>query len=195
MITYALASPVIFRSIQGEGAMLGRPMTFIRLAGCSVGCSGCDTDYRAASRMAADGIVDAARSITPEGGWAWITGGEPADRDLGPLIEALKAAGLRVALATSGHMPAPWRVDWLSVSPHVPAWWTLKTGDELKIIPQLAGHGLADFAPYLSGSSFRHRFVSPCAGRPETVAECVAWVETNPSWRMTCQAHKQWGLA
>lgn len=190
-----MASPGIFRSIQGEGAMLGKPMTFIRLAGCSVGCSGCDTDYRAAARESTSEIVDAVKAITPEGGWAWITGGEPADRDLGPLIDALNAAGLRVALATSGHLPVPWGVDWLSVSPHVPAWWTLKTGDELKLIPQLAGFGLADFAPYLSGSAFRNLFVSPCDGRPETVAECVAWVEANPRWRMTTQAHKRWGLA
>lgn len=106
MKTYPLASQGVFRTIQGEGAMLGVPMTFIRLAGCSVGCQHCDTDYRVHRRVTLDELVREVCGEAALGGWAWITGGEPTDHDLGPLVQGLKRAGLRVALATSGHREA-----------------------------------------------------------------------------------------
>lgn len=43
---YAIAPNGVFPTVQGEGAMLGVPTLFVRLAGCSVGCAGCDIDYR-----------------------------------------------------------------------------------------------------------------------------------------------------
>ena len=45
---YPLASNPIFWTIQGEAHLRGFQMCFVRLAGCSVGCEHCDTDYQRA---------------------------------------------------------------------------------------------------------------------------------------------------
>lgn len=196
---YPLASQGVFRTIQGEGALLGVPMTFVRLAGCSVGCSRCDTNYRVHRRVTLEELVREVCSVTAIDGWAWITGGEPTDHDLLPLVQGLNRAGLRVALATSGHReigePIPW-IDWLSVSPHDPAKWVVRRGQELKLVPGLNGFGIRDFAAELKQpSNWAHRFVQPCDGLPDTVRECVEWIESHPEWKITVQAHKLWRLA
>lgn len=198
-MTFPLAAQGVFRTIQGEGALLGVPMTFIRLAGCSVGCAHCDTDYRVRRRFRLDELLREVCSQTAIGGWAWITGGEPTDHDLLPLAQGLASAGLKVALATSGHREvgacAPW-IDWISVSPHDPEKWAVRRGHELKLVPGLNGFAIRDFAAKLKQpSNWAHRFVQPCDGKPETVAECVGWVEAHPEWRMTVQAHKTWRIA
>jgi 7-carboxy-7-deazaguanine synthase len=69
---YPLSNPGVFRTIQGEGALLGTPMTFVRLAGCSIGCPGCDTNYRKAETKTA---ADIAAQVSP--GWVWIYYGKP----------------------------------------------------------------------------------------------------------------------
>lgn len=169
-------------------------MTFVRMAGCSVGCDRCDTDYRVHRRVGVDDLVREVCGLTAIDGWVWLTGGEPTDHDLGPLAAKLRSAGLEVALATSGHREVRVEVDWLSVSPHDPGKWVQRTGDELKVVPRLNGeHLIRDFA--CIANEFDHRFVLPCDGRPETVRECVDWVEAHPDWRMTVQAHKHWSLS
>src|SRR5947207_15974129 len=83
----------IFFTIQGEGHLRGFQQTFIRLAGCSVGCPECDTDYSRRESLTAEGIAERAAAITPKmiDPWAWITGGEPTDQALQPLLSALQA--------------------------------------------------------------------------------------------------------
>ena len=185
--------------------MLGLPMVFVRLAGCSVGCPECDTDYSVAERLTAGQIVEKVASVShPNTRWVWVTGGEPADHDLAQLFSELRRLpGCLVALATAGHRQvhaysAPLLADWLSVSPHDPAKWVVKAGDELKLVPGLNGTRLADFEPHITADVdrlFRNRYVQPCEGKPETVAECVNWVRDHPSWRLTVQAHKMLGIA
>ncbi len=106
---------------------------------------------------------------------------------------------MRVALATAGHkaVPLAWAAegaDYLSVSPHDPSKWQQMEGDEIKLVPGLNGFRLEDFAPYLDRARFAAMYAQPCAGKPETVAECVRWVEEHPGWRLGVQAHKAWGL-
>ena len=82
---YPLSSNPIFWTIQGEGHMRGSQMCFIRLAGCSVGCPGCDTDYRKKEMATPEEIAQRADDVTPPEArerWAWITGGEPTDHNL-----------------------------------------------------------------------------------------------------------------
>jgi len=45
MSKFNLVHDGIFQTIQGEGDLVGIPMVFVRLAGCSVGCDNCDTNY------------------------------------------------------------------------------------------------------------------------------------------------------
>ena len=74
MVKYPMAPNPIFSSLQGEAHLRGFRMTFIRLAGCSVGCANCDTDYSKASAMAASEIAELADGATPRkqrDRWAW----------------------------------------------------------------------------------------------------------------------------
>lgn len=203
-MNYALAPNGVFRTIQGEGHLIGMPMVFVRLAGCSIGCSLCDTDYSFGQRVSDEDIANRCIQLVPNlpHKWVWITGGEPMDRDLLPLIKALRDRKLFVALATSGNKQVPTSpgyesfVDFLSVSPHEPSLWVQRTGDELKLIPGLKGHHLLAFESELNqlGVAFGYKYVIPCDGKPDTVLECQQWVETHPTWLMGVQAHKCWNL-
>jgi organic radical activating enzyme len=94
----------IFQSIQGEGPAMGRPATFVRLAGCNLSCEGCDTPLAAGRELSfaelADGIP---------GGRVVITGGEPALQraDLARLVDQLSQRRLELHLETNGTIPLP----------------------------------------------------------------------------------------
>lgn len=200
---YPLARDGVYATVQGEGALLGEPMVFIRLAGCSVGCPLCDTDYRVAERATAAEIADRVRALSGDRGRVWITGGEPTDHDLWPLLTTLDGGpygiGWWVGLATSGHRPVEdrWnkRIDWLSISPHDHARWRQRRGDELKVVPGLGAARLDDFAADPDVLRFAHKFAQPLDGRPESVAECAAFVRAHPDWRLGVQAHRfGWGM-
>lgn len=198
MKPYPIATDGIFWTVQGEGALLGTPMAFIRLAGCSVGCSGCDTNYRVSERLSAAEIVERLQRL-PWAKWVWLTGGEPTDHDLSPLVAALHVDCYKVALATAGvksvRVGSCWGgVDFLSVSPHaLDDSWVQRRGDQVNVVPGLNGLSLASLAS-VDCSGFSHQFVTPCDGKPETLTECLDWVRENPSWRLNIQAHKIWRL-
>ncbi len=197
-MNYPLSPNGVFWTINGEGMFTGRQMCFIRLAGCSVGCQLCDTDYSVAERADANEIRRRALQVIPANckePWVWLTGGEPLDHDLGELIRYLHRANLRVALATSGHYECRHRVEWLSVSPHDPAGWTLMRGDELKLVPSLNGYSLADFEPALKLAEFSYSWVQPCAGVDTSLAECLEFCKRHPDFRLGVQAHKIIGVA
>jgi organic radical activating enzyme len=120
--------PVVehFHSIQGEGTRVGEVATFIRLAGCNLRCSWCDTPYswnaegmRAAGKLAIDDVADLARERA-----VVITGGEPMlhARHLPRLVAALRGRGVEhVTVETNATVvPTPEllaAVDLWSLSP------------------------------------------------------------------------------
>jgi organic radical activating enzyme len=109
----------IFYSVQGEGTWTGTPAVFVRLAGCNLSCSFCDTDY--ALKFFAS-VGDVVRRVREEGGTCplvILTGGEPlAQREALALVEALRADGRRVHIESNGTLPTELPDDvWLTVSP------------------------------------------------------------------------------
>ena len=93
----------IFTSIQGESTAAGRPCTFVRLTGCNLRCSYCDTTYafHEGHSMTVEAIADdVARRQT---GFVTITGGEPLiQHGCGELIRRLLNDGFEVQVETSG---------------------------------------------------------------------------------------------
>jgi 7-carboxy-7-deazaguanine synthase len=82
----------IFRSLQGEGHFVGYPMTFVRLAGCGVtNChirKECDeAPWKAEHTLDAAGVVAECQRLRGSG-IVCISGGEPTDHDLLPLVSA-----------------------------------------------------------------------------------------------------------
>lgn len=187
-------------------------MAFVRLAGCSVGCAMCDTDYRVDRRLSIESIVDELRAVIPPAftwSWVWITGGEPTDHDLEPLVSLLRTLGFRVALATSGvhrlDRSLIQMLHWLSVSPHAPTFEQTE-GHELKIVPGLGALSWTQFQTAFRTWNFPWKFLQPIDWRtpngPEhdgaesqkSLIACRDFVLRHPGWQLTLQAHKLWGL-
>jgi 7-carboxy-7-deazaguanine synthase len=92
-----------FLSIQGESTRAGRPCFFIRLAGCHIRCSWCDTPYafHDGGVVTAEGCLERARAAGVP--LVELTGGEPLLQKAAPvLLERLADAGFEVLLETSG---------------------------------------------------------------------------------------------
>jgi 7-carboxy-7-deazaguanine synthase len=96
----------IFYSLQGETRTMGLPTVFIRLTGCPLRCSYCDTAY-AFEGGAQWNLHDILRTVaTYQPRYVTVTGGEPlAQPNVFPLLEQLCQAGYEVSLETGGAMP------------------------------------------------------------------------------------------
>lgn len=203
---YPLSPNPIFWTIQGEGHLRGFQMAFVRLAGCSVGCVQCDTDYRVDSRATEEEIVARVTEVQPAGDrdhWVWITGGEPTDHNLRPLLRALKQRGFSTAVATSGVRRLIEPVDWLSVSPHSadPAKFQQRYGNEIKIVDGLNGLSLDEWATAFPDDTtdFLYRYVQPMSdGKvelPESLERCKSFLSGRPRWALSRQDHHHWSVA
>ena len=93
----------IFHSIQGESTFAGQPCVFVRLTGCPLRCTWCDTDYAfyGGERLTFDTILEQVKSYGCR--LVEVTGGEPLSQsETVGLISHLCDQGLEVLLETSG---------------------------------------------------------------------------------------------
>ena len=99
----------IYKSLQGESTYAGMPCIFVRLTGCNLRCSWCDSEYTftGGKRMSAEEIIQEVARLSPDGGLVEITGGEPMlqERELVPFMQQLLDAGNTVLIETSGERP------------------------------------------------------------------------------------------
>jgi 7-carboxy-7-deazaguanine synthase (Cx14CxxC type) len=207
----------IFYTLQGEGAQSGRAAVFLRFAGCNLWtgreqdreaaiCRFCDTDF-----VGTDGpgggkftephaLADAVARAWPSGeagtagGKPYVvcTGGEPLLQLDAPLIDALHARGLEIAIETNGTLAVPPGIDWICVSPKGRAPLVQRSGDELKFVfPQ----DDADPAS-LEALDFKHFFLQPMDGPRLTanLTQVVAYCLAHPRWRLSLQTHKLAGI-
>jgi len=100
----------IFASIQGEGRSIGRSTVFVRLSGCNLRCSWCDTSY-ALDNGKNMSVGDIVKKVTEFNlGSVCITGGEPMVQlaPLRDLIKELKRIGFQITLETNGTLYDEW---------------------------------------------------------------------------------------
>lgn len=120
----ALRLTEIFYSLQGEASRAGLPTVFVRLTGCPLRCTWCDTTYSFTG-----GEPATIESVLAEVGkyparQVCVTGGEPlSQKDCLPLLTALCDAGYDVSLETSGAL------DVAGVDPRVARIMDLKAPD------------------------------------------------------------------
>jgi len=228
-----------FTSLQGEGLYTGTMMHFVRFSGCSVGKSDkppqhlaisehdplniyretcttydgrkflCDTDFRTKEALSVDEII----AGIPDGvDRVCLTGGEPLDRDLTPLLNDLAmhpSRNLYVHIETSGtksilkafpeysemdqrHHDGGWL--WITVSPKfgcLPS--MIECADEIKILVD------KDFdIKKLPTSLMKHPLVWLQPVNEEfdvhdpNVQKCLGLIREYPSFRLSMQMHKIW---
>lgn len=196
----------IFRSLQGEAARAGLPCTFVRLAGCNLRCTWCDTQYawEGGREMTVDDVL---ASVAELGGRrVEVTGGEPLIQPAADeLLSRLCDAGCETLLETNGSMdigsldPRVVRiVDFkcpASGQAHANLWANvqhLTARDEVKLV--LADRADYDFA---CAAVDEHQLLarcpvifSPASGRldPAALAEWI--LADGPDVRLGLQLHK-----
>ena len=95
----------IFHSIQGESSHAGKPCVFVRLTGCSLRCTYCDTQYAyfGGESMTLNEVVRRVGEYRTR--LVEVTGGEPLEQlSAIPLLERLVDEGFTVMLETGGHV-------------------------------------------------------------------------------------------
>jgi 7-carboxy-7-deazaguanine synthase len=135
-----LVSEIFGPTLQGEGPSVGRRCGFVRLGGCNLDCSWCDTPYtwdwrrfrpeRELRRMEVAGVVAAVAAMDVD--MLVVTGGEPLLqwRALLPLLAEARARGWRVEVETNGTVAPP---------PALAA-----SVDRFNVSPKLANSGIAE---------------------------------------------------
>ena len=201
----------IFTSIEGEGCRAGKLCTFVRLAGCNLDCSYCDTDYAqdfgCGRVMSAQEIIEqvCATSLSP---YVTLTGGEPLFRrpdEIVELLSGLVARGYEVNIETNGSVDvSPYRQPgvFFTIDYKCPS-----SGCEDRMLAEnFTNSQPEDVIKFVVGSTEdldaalavtdrgvnASVFVSPVFGKIE-LTEIVEYMKNHKScsdWRMQVQLHK-----
>ncbi len=124
-------SEIFGPTIQGEGALIGRPTVFVRTGGCDYRCKWCDTAFAVDSEhrsdwkpMSGEEILRAVNKLT-QGLPYMITlsGGNPAIQPFAELLELGHEQGYEFCLETQGSVAQEWfaDIDVLTLSPKPPS--------------------------------------------------------------------------
>jgi 7-carboxy-7-deazaguanine synthase len=185
-----------FFTLQGEGYHTGKAAYFIRLGGCDVGCSWCDSRFSWNSNLHpminTDDIIE--HVLTSGTDSVVVTGGEPLMWNLDYLCSELKKRNISTFIETSGAYPLSGQWSWICLSPKKnmpPVNEICNIADELKVIIQ-------DKGDFEWAEKYRYMVTEKCVLflQPEwsrfklVVPEIVAYIKKNPAWRISLQAHK-----
>lgn len=197
----------IFYSVQGESTQAGRPCTFVRLMGCPLRCTYCDTEYAffEGKKKSIDEILEIVRAYPTK--LVEVTGGEPlAQKNCLELMQRLVDEGFEVMLETSGafdvsQVPRAVRIIMDIKTPssgeaarqHWDNFLHLKEGfDEIKCVVGSRD----DFNYALKQARERDLFgkyavlVSPVFGKITNLELAELVLDSAEPWRMQLQMHK-----
>lgn len=189
----------IFESIQGEGSFLGMPAIFVRLGGCNLKCSFCDTaeswrDWDKGIEMEIGDIAAKTLEFKPE--IVVITGGEPTiqGEKLYKLAKQLKQFGKKVHLETNGTVDVEHDYfDWIVCSPKEAANYRVcVTADELKYVV-IPSFDYKKDVPWQWISDFGngHIWLQPEGSDMQNMwKKAVEIVKEEPRFRIGVQLHK-----
>jgi 7-carboxy-7-deazaguanine synthase len=185
-----------FYSIQGEGYNTGKAAYFIRLGGCDIGCSWCDSRYSWNQDLHPlkhiDNIVG--KVIDSGSDSVVVTGGEPLLWNLDPLCHLIKKNKISTFIETSGAYPLSGKWDWICLSPKKnlpPTDEIMSYANELKII-------VYDKSDFIWAEKYRSLVTTDCKMylQPEwsrfdkIIPEIVEYVKQHPIWNISLQVHK-----
>ena len=170
----------IFYSLQGEGFWTGTPVVFVRLSGCNLQCSFCDTDHKPYREMSAQEILREVQQYRcPR---ICLTGGEPLLQLDDELLDTFSA--FIVHMETNGSVNKP-EVNRGKVA--------ITEADEIKLVYD----GTLTEEEILAWEGFpaSHLFLQPCdvpdpARRQQLLEATIDFVKRHPLWRLSLQTHK-----
>ncbi len=185
----------IFESLQGEGRNTGRPVVFVRFAGCNLSCPWCDTDVSVRFEATLEEILSEVSSYRAKS--VILTGGEPAAAEgVESLVSALKEAGFWIGVETNGTIDAGWFafVDYLAVSPKRGAPIAVDRADEVRVVAEDCDTAL--FCEKVRASiKARDYYVSPCDRDGEMdFATAKSVLSRLEGWSLSVQLHKILGF-
>lgn len=181
----------IFESTQGEGFNTGLCMIFIRLYGCNLHCSFCDSPpskYTPEEMSPKEILKKIKRYKTKR---VCITGGEPFIQDISELLKLLKENNYWVAVESNGtkskrldenrHL-----INWLTISPKTKLHSII--ADEVKFI---VGNGnIASVIPRTAKIYTNFIFVQPESNKKKYIRECLELIKKVPTIRLSLQTQK-----
>lgn len=214
----------VFETIQGEGCFTGKPSIFVRLQGCPVGCSWCDTKhtwYQSAENqsdfsevVAKNGDSDSWANVTPQALLEYcsanysakhlvITGGEPCLFDLNSLCGVFEQEGYTTQIETSGtHTVLTTNSAWVTVSPKI----GMKGG--MEVLPSSIARANEIKHPVGTQKDIERlkELLNSCSIQPK-VEICLQPISQKPratelaiqtcireNWRLSIQTHKYLGI-
>lgn len=185
-----------FYTLQGEGYHQGRAAYFIRLGGCDVGCVWCDVkdswDAAKHPTFSTGELVTIVQQTPAE--IVVITGGEPLMHQLDELTAALRTAGIKVNIETSGAHPLSGTWDWICLSPKkfkAPLPGILPEADELKVV--IFHKSDFDWAEQYAAqvSPACKLYLQPEWDKREQVTPLIIdYIKAHPRWELSLQVHK-----
>jgi 7-carboxy-7-deazaguanine synthase len=222
MIQYKINE--MFETIQGEGSFTGQPSIFIRLQGCPVGCSWCDTKHtwevelsdeitkenmlaksQETSQWTSLSVAQIQALVSEQGYKAKhivITGGEPCMVDLTSLCDAFENVGYSTQVETSGTFEIlVSNKCWVTVSPKINMRGgyailssAMKRADEIKH-PVATEQHVDDLKALLLEHNVEH---TPIYLQPISQKDRATKLAINTcienNWRLSVQVHKYLGI-
>ena len=208
-----------FHSLQGEGYHAGKSAFFIRLAGCKVGCSWCDTkdswDEKKYPTICIENIINQIKIARKKGAsFCVITGGEPLQHNLDNFCKAIKKEtigekqnSMKIHIETSGVSSISGSYDWITLSPKrhsPPKKYFLEHCNEVKII--INDKKDIEFAAEIKKAIFKkfqisdhenifnkknkRYYLQPAWNNENGLSLAIDFVKNNPDWNLSLQTHK-----
>jgi len=185
-----------FYTIQGEGFHTGKPAYFVRIGGCDVGCSWCDTkrSWNAEIHPAvlADEIVK--RAVATPGKAVVVTGGEPSMYELSYFTAELHKNQILTFIETSGAHKLSGEWDWICLSPKrqiPPKKEIFKKAHELKMIVQTEDDIAWAEENSLKVSERCELYLQPeWSVSSKILPIIIEYAKNNPKWKISLQSHK-----
>ena len=192
----------IFYSLQGEGAQTGKPVIFIRLSGCNLRCSFCDTKHEKGSEMTLEDILQKVKEQSDVCNYIIFTGGEPLLQLNEDILQFFVDSGYFIGLESNGTLPISHNmrnlIHHITISPK-------KVDKMLKVnfkdvyineirIPlkneqKITGEQL-QLLPYAEKYYISPIFEVSAKNTVQNIHWCLSYSLQNPIWNLSVQLHK-----
>jgi len=198
LLEQGIALPIMeeFYSLQGEGFHTGKAAYFLRIGGCDVGCSFCDTkeswDANRHPLVLVDNVIN--NILQSSATTVVITGGEPCLYNLSYLCQEVAKHKIALHLETSGSEKLSGNWNWICFSPKrktiiQPEFY--QKANELKVIVEESIDLLWAEENAEKINKKCELFLQPEWSQRETILPLIVnYILLHPKWKISLQSHK-----